>query len=295
MIRHFASTERSCKLLLQKWKALKELVFLLKIPFDATKEFQDHKLTLNDVYGKWIGMQLHLQQCMTKKQFKSGFAKCLHDSLVKRSENIFKNPLMLAALYLDPRYHYSIDANEEKSQAVRETLLKLYRRIHVIETLPNNDRRTVNNGSMSGQADDSSDFSFEFDEQEAVAQHFNPTNTSAECTSQSRTIGQNDIETTIDRFQPDPFPSNCSNILQYWESIKDDWPEMYELAMVIFCVPPTEVQIERDFSNLKCVFTDRRCNLIQSRLESILLIHLNKDLFYKVNQKQIDVVKSMPK
>lgn len=80
--------------------------------------------------------------------------------------------------------------------------------------------------------------------------------------------------------------------MRYWESVKETHFELYDLAMIIFSVPPTEVQIERDFSSLKHIFTDRRYNLTQKRLESILLIHLNKDLFYKVNKRQIDMLKN---
>lgn len=69
--------------------------------------------------------------------------------------------------------------------------------------------------------------------------------------------------------------------------MKDTEPELYKLAMVVFAVPPTEVQIERDFSDLKWIFTERRYNLSQARLEAILFLHLNKDLFYKINQKQV--------
>lgn len=99
VIRHYADTNQSCRLLLHKWKALKELVVLLKIPFDATIEFQSQNLTLSDVYGEWIGMQLHLKMCTTKSHFKSGFAKHMLDSLINRNQNIFNNPFMACALY----------------------------------------------------------------------------------------------------------------------------------------------------------------------------------------------------
>lgn len=262
--------------MIQKWTALKELVYLLKIPYDATIEFQRHKLALSDVYGKWIGMQLHLKMCATKKQFKSGLAKHF-DSFESRKKNIFKNPFMAAALYLDPRYHHIVVSNDEKRENARETLLKIYRRIHAIES-------TTNNDSTAEKTNVSSDFSFEFDEKRAVLEHFSQRNTGAHNTSVSSTT---DIEMIINLFCLHSFPPNCSNILEYWADAKDTHRELYDLAMVVFAIPPTEVQIERDFSHLKCVFTDRRCNLNQSRLEAILLIHLNKDLFYKVNENAI--------
>lgn len=62
-------------------------------------------------------------------------------------------------------------------------------------------------------------------------------------------------------------------ILQYWEERKGEHKELYMLAMTVFGIPPTEVQIERDFSNLNFVFSDRRCRL--ERLEDIMAINLN--------------------
>lgn len=116
-------------------------------------------------------------------------------------------------------------------------------------------------------------------------EHLNRTNE----ISQNTLMPAIDIETAIISFQPDPLPLDGS-VLEYWESVKDTENELYQLAMAIFSVPPTEVQIERDFSSLKYIFSDRRDNLKQSRLEDILLIHLNKDLFYKVNAEDLEAL-----
>lgn len=274
VIRHFASTVKSCKLLLRKWKALKELVVLLKIPYNATIDFQYQKLTLSDVYSKWVGMQLHLEKCTTKPQFKSGLAKHLFDDLKGRNEIIFKNPFMVCALYLDPRYRNAIISKHEKINQAQTTLKKIWHRISAINGTPNND-------STVAEVNVSSDLSTDdFDENQAVYQLYNPTNTNDERPT--------DIESKIELFQPDS--TKFSSVLQYWESMKDTEPELYKLAMVVFAVPPTEVQIERDFSDLKWIFSERRYNLSQARLEAILLLHLNKDLFYKINEKQIRMV-----
>lgn len=68
--------------------------------------------------------------------------------------------------------------------------------------------------------------------------------------------------------------------------------QLHKLAMVVFGVPPTEVQIERDFSLLNFVFSNRRCMLQQERLEDIMVIHLNPDLFYEVKEEQLIAFKS---
>lgn len=213
-------------------------------------------------------MQLHLEKCIPKPQFKSGLARYLFDALKSRNENIFKNPFMSCALYLDPRYRNAITSNHEKVDEAKTTLMKIWRRINAINVTP----------AIVEEANVSSDLSVDdFDESEAVFQLYNPTDPNEETPV--------DIETKIELFQPNS--TTISPVLQYWESMKNFEPELYKLAMVIYAVPPTEVQIERDFSDLKWIFTDRRYNLSQSRLEAILLLHLNKDLFYKVNEKQI--------
>lgn len=160
-------------------------------------------------------------------------------------------------------------------------LVKIWHRFFATES-------TTNDYSViSHESNTSSDFNYSFDEQQAVMQYLNQTNASLQSIP-----GNNAIETTIELFQPEQMSSNCS-VLQYWESMKNSEPKLYKLATVVFSVPPTEVQIERDFSNLKCVFTDRRSNLEQQRLEDIMLIHLNKYLFYKINEQQLTEMKSM--
>lgn len=129
--------------------------------------------------------------------------------------------------------------------------------------------------------------SFEFDETDAMSQHQYQTYPTQQ-TSSSPQINHviADIEDTIDLFQPDPLPPNVS-ILTYWESVKEENYELYQIAMAIYSVPPTEVQIERDFSSLGWIFFNRRTRLGHERLEDIMLIYLNKELYEIVSQNQL--------
>lgn len=203
--------------------------------------------------------------------FREMYRKTAIYALKNRNENIFKNPFMLCALYLDPRFRNAVISCPEKRDEAQKTLAKIWHRINETNASSSND-------STVEEINDSSDLSFDdFDESQAVYQLHNPTTTNDQRPT--------DIEIKIQSFQPDP--TTFTSILQYWESMKETEPELYKLAMVVFAIPPTEVQIERDFSNLKWIFSERRYNLSQARLEAILLLHLNKDLFYKVNDKQI--------
>lgn len=280
VIKHFKNSQESCALILCKRKELKELILILNIPFDGTIHFQSQQLTLSDVYGKWLAMQLHLGHFVGKRQFKSDLAKHLLTELQTRSKIIFNNPMMSAALFLDPRFRKKLLESEEKTDEAKRVLSKLFRRM---EWLQAENEPTAGTSHANTSNDSLSD---KFDQEAALAAYMCDSTTSTRDAPATQGAAPIDIYTVLDLFQPEPIQVTES-ILKYWESMKDKERIMYELAMAVYSVPPTEVQIERDFSKLKWIFSERRCCLTQSRLEDILLIHCNKDLFYKVNEEDL--------
>lgn len=277
VIQHYATEEnvKLYQLLLKKWSMLKELVIVLQIPYKVTIAFQNEKLTLSDLYGKWLGMELHLDACSKKTSFKSDLAKYLLNAAKNRNISIFDNPLMMSALYLDPRFHYSIVRNEEKKCSAKETL-KIWRRLIVLH-----ESTSTPIGNVSNNSDQ---LNFSFDEERALVAYLN--NDEQRDHSNQVTHDSDDIELLIDLFQPKAANLNA-NPVQWWESMKTTHPQLYDLAATIFSIPPTEVKIERDFSHLDFIFTKRRGNLCQKRLEDIFIIHLNSDLFYAVNEEDV--------
>lgn len=279
-----------CRLLLQKWLVLKEVVSVLQIVHNVTIFFQQKKLTLSDVYGRWLGMELHLD-AYSKRSTKTVLAKLLFEETKTRKIKIFDNPLMACALYLDPRFHMELHRSyHDKVAEAKETMLTIWRRLNIIH--PNDNNSMVETAKI----DSSNDSSFEFDELLAVQKHLQRGNGNDEHQNTENEELQNnsistrkhceDIETIINLFQPEAIPLN-SSILDYWENMKEKERELYRIASVVFSVPPTEVAIERDFSHLDSVFTKRRGNLCHSRLEDIFVIHLNRDLFEAVTQEEI--------
>lgn len=282
IVQHLANNNgehsKSCRLLLQKWSTLKEAVYLLRIPFNATIEFQSQRLTLSDVYNRWTIMQLHLNECTLKKAYKSGLAKNLLAELKAKNKIIFQNPLMACALYLDPRFQLVITQDSDKTEIAKQNLIRIGRKINYLRS-----QVSIADTSNSNKSTDS--LSFEFDEQSAMSEHLYQ-GLSQQNAATTQNIHQLDIEMIVDTFQPEPMPPSTS-VLQYWESIKNENHELYGIAMVVFSVPPTEVQIERDFSSLGFVFSDRRTRLNQDRLEDIMLIFLNKELYEIVSQNDL--------
>lgn len=101
-----------------------------------------------------------------------------------------------------------------------------------------------------------------------------------------KTTKTDDIEMLLDMFDPEIL-SPSEAIITYWETEQKNHPQLYKLAKVVFAIPPTEVEIERNFSKLNYIFNDRRCRLTQERLEDIMIINLNPDLFNEVKNDEI--------
>lgn len=219
-----------------------------------------------------IGMiELHKSHTAS---FLTDLAKHLLHDIEERKETIFKNPLMAAALLLDPRFRRQIKQNEDKLDEAKRALMNIWRRLKFLET----NAGEIEDMSVSIN-EKSPNSSFEFDETAAL----NDFLTGNQDVIPKATEKETDIEHLLDIFDP-PVMSADTDVVQFWQDNKEEQKELYELAMIVFSIPPTEVKIETDFSKLNFVFTDRRCNLTEERLEDIMTIHLNEELFHQVKE-----------
>lgn len=142
--------------------------------------------------------------------------------------------------------------------------------------------RNQANGNRSNESIDS-DISIDFENAQLVDGKQNPINS-------QNIIEHVDIEEELNLFDPEPISPNTS-ILDYWISQKSQHAHLFKLATCIYAIPPTEVEIERDFSKLNFVFTQRRHSLSEKNLKAIMRIHLNKDLFFLIKEEELQKVK----
>lgn len=277
VVEYFA--EKKVKLFemaLKKWKILQELVRVLRIPYDATIALQNPFITLSDVYGIWTKMTLRLGACAAKDAFKTGLPQKLITALNDKEKFIFDTPEMESCLFLDPRFRTVILNNRDKCNRAKEYLLSLWSRINSLPQL---------NGSKNVSSNGSSEFHVSFDEQAEL----NRMMSRGECSTTQQLNRQNQnglgIEDIIALFQPERLPSENS-LLEFWQTQKQS--PLYNLAMAVFSIPPTQAKIEQNFSSVGHVFTERRFKLSQERLKDILLIHLNKDVFKLVKEERLN-------
>lgn len=126
-IEYFAEKKNKlCILLLRKWHVLKELIIVLQIPYKATIALQRRSLTLSDAYGIWKKMEILLNSSDLQRRCRSNFRQCLQDALNVRKRKICDNPMMLCALYLDPRYRQEILRDDEKTEEAIRHLINLW-------------------------------------------------------------------------------------------------------------------------------------------------------------------------
>lgn len=278
MIDHFKEKDvKEFVLLDKKWQMLKEMKYVLGIAYNATVAMQNQQLTLSELYGIWTMMELHLKKC-TQTKLKTDIAKKLEIAVTGRRAHLFNNPFMSSALYLDPRYHNQIMRNREKVGEARQTLLNLWHRINDNSPVSNDD--APNNTS----AESTDSIIVDFNAVAEITKYLAGSN-SPEIHS---TNEMNDIELIIDLYDPEPMPFNDElTVMDYWEKEKEKQPQLYKLAAIVFSIPPTETQIERDFSHLDYVFNDRRCSLTEERLEDIMVINLNPQLFDIVKEEEL--------
>lgn len=270
------------QLLKQKWNILVEIEHVLSVPYKATIDLQKQDLILSDVFGLWLKMKLHLSAIITaKKNYETDLAKHLLNTLEERKDTIFSNPFMSAALFLDPRYRSQIVNDEAKMEDAKSILKNIWRRSIALRS-PVSSNVPMNISSASTNSEES----MHFDPDEEVDKYlFGQSRNDSGAQIQAEQEKE-DISMLLELFNP-PAISSKTNVLSYWEQEKENNEILYELAMIVFAIPPTEVQIERDFSKLSFVFSDLRCNLAEERLEDIMIINLNSEIFYEIKNEQL--------
>lgn len=92
------------------------------------------------------------------------------------------------------------------------------------------------------------------------------------------------IEILLDNFLKIPRIQKKENLLHYWESRKDLFPELYTLSNIVHAVPMTQVSVERLFSSMKFILSDLRTNLSHDILDDILIVRSNKEFLYEKDE-----------
>lgn len=86
--------------------------------------------------------------------------------------------------------------------------------------------------------------------------------------------------------------SHKTQILEFWKSIKCEFPEIHAVASIINGIPPAQATVERISSIVAFVFNEYRSRLGEILLQDILLIKANRDKLPKIFEKQVEALKA---
>lgn len=236
------------QLLLKRFSDLFEMIKILQIPYKCTIALQARDLTLPDAFGLWLQMIVLLTQPDITKLRKTNLATCLFNALNERKTTIFDNSLMQCGLYLDPRFRGEILRDRDIAQQTVQKLTLFWNRIKTI-------READTIEATTNRSADSSDLqlSLEFNNTDALEMFLTRNDNAFDMETFTMDC---DIETELVMFQPEKV-SVKTNLMEYWESLKSKHPRLYEMAQVLYAIPPTEVETERDFSHLEHVYSAR--------------------------------------
>ncbi|XP_029348385.1 uncharacterized protein LOC107882680, partial [Acyrthosiphon pisum] len=230
----------------------------------ATLALQKQDINLGDFYGVWLKASHGLQSNG------SILAKQILKSMKQREVLLLKNPVFLAAIFLDPRYQCML--NESDKNTGIDHLVKTWKCMIQIQDDVyqtddvNNSATASNNVDSPDNTTETTDDGFELflSSQSSVSSNRSDTNIS------------NDISISLHNFKDVERLHYKTNILTFWESQKHEKSDLYKLANVVLAVPATQVSVERSFSSgIKFILSDLRTSLSANLLDAIMIVRSN--------------------
>ena len=257
----------------EDWLEIKLLVNILDLPYFTTMQLQKEEFTLTDFYIEWIKLKQDIKNI--KNKYSETFIKILEI----RIEKLLNNDAMLCAMYLDPRCQSSV-AKSKKERIKKKLLL-----IHLYNKRIFDDSSESGNFSYSdlskSLSQDKEIYSQEDTDILKIVTMSSPVELSphnyydvveknfAEEEKNQEIIKIIEDFDNIQRIHPN------ESVLKYWATHKNIKNELYQLANIIFSVPATQVSVERCFSAVKLILSNKRYNLGHSTLEDIILLKFN--------------------
>lgn len=218
---------------------------------------------LADFYISWMRIEKNLSRLNANgAQLNLGVE--LLKELEARKTDLFSTPYMMAAVFLDPRIKFKLN-NVQKECAILH-LQNVYIRMKMFEIKENETEDELHNT---------------LDELNAEYAATHQTEEQIDTSRLLISLGNYDAVKHTD-FKCD--------VMDFWQKHKQEFPLIYPLACVVHAIPAGQCLEERNFSSFSFIKSIRRTRLSAESIKNVLLIRLNKELFYKHKQNQIDEI-----
>lgn len=210
----------------------------------------------------------------------SNFAKIFMQKILIRERELLNYPAMLCAVYLDRRYRHELK-NTEHIEIAKRTLANHYERIL--------SQRPKSQSEDQPEPESAVDSFEEYLRQSDESFNQPPTVSIAE----EEIFNRGAFMEMLQEYEQNVTRQHHAlSLFDDWESLKPKYPELYQLATIIYGIPPTQVTVERSFSAMSFVCNAKRSQLAHSMLENILTIKLNKELVNEINERDMQALQN---
>lgn len=263
------------------WDELDEIIAVLQPGYDFTINMQKIGYGLSDFYIGWLRVKKNLERFVNGKFFKRflwmstvylfiqifrfskqgetqfNLAANLLKAMDRRAPSLFQSPMFLCSVYLDPRIMFTLTPEQKMTAAM--DLIKIHERIVEMSS----------KAFANHEGDDTLD---------EIQQEYQ----------------QNEQQSNSDRlvqvmtqYETEKACSIKESVMKFWQENGQKYELLRPLADIIHAVPSNQCCTERAFSSLSYIRNKYRMSLSSQNLSNVLMIRLNKDVFYSLCEEHI--------
>lgn len=237
------------------WDFLVEFTVAFQPVRNILLKLQCDQTVYSNFYKYWLELKFELQK------ISSSLSELLNTWIEEKEKIILNNPVLVSAIYLDPRFKFLL--NPAQNELARIHLKALYDHTQKFNQKPfeiSNIKQEKEEIIASPSA--SSDLADYLKILEAKQKQENPTD-----------IDQHKAYYEIENFHQTRLEPH-TNIMEYWTMRRDEYPSLYNLAKIVNATPASQISVDKVFSALKYIINDNGLT-DEEFLQNILLVRLN--------------------
>lgn len=265
---------------------------ILEIPNNCTLQLQKSDISLADLYGAWVDVELKLKGSFPDHQM----SKDILAAMEEKRADVIGNELVLACMYLHPRNHFVL--TEAEKTIATDHITKLWTRLDTYKKENEEERRQLNHhaqnqdtGEPQNNREDVECSSFQqlINSRTQTARESASTSTSTGQPMPSLFLSLRQYEATIN---PVSLHNDMKDPSQFWDFTKNKTTihaNLYAIARIVFAAAPTQVSVERAFSGLAFIYNPLRTRLGADRFNDIMILRQNTDMLFSSDLNRLPV------
>ncbi len=230
------------------FKTLFSISEVLEECYNSTIKMQRKNFPLTDFFHVFKRLEVRLLEL----QNINPFAQELLNVLLSKCNNLLSSESMIAAIYLDPRFHFLL-SDEQKKTAL------LYLENMYVRMFGNVSQESVNRVAERDESNVKDNFEVYLMKKEAETMH----------------PGIMSIQDTFKDFCSRKRLHPNDDVIAYWNNNGFANSNLVAVANAILSIPGTQVSVERSFSDLKFILNDFRTKIDEFLLDSVLFLRIN--------------------